>query len=258
MDSGILKKCINIRNSLVDLKEERLGGLGHHRQVCCGARELIWAYLSATSSWLKWRRKTPDPYYREILNSVAIMHCWPLLYQCQCINSPPMHVVSGITLVGFSHLESWDSNFLAVLARTLNEADYLGCTVINQPFYGTHNVSHMGLIKSRVMSKLVNSITFYELHELYAIYPIYELYHKFAVAIERLMQTSAPSLEFLVELLDRAKEMLDVEGHLPSAIDHNGISRVVSLNYAMKLFTYIPSVLLMWEPFDRACLKFLA
>ena len=256
MDSGILEKCINVQKSLVDLKE-RLGRLGHHREVCCDARVLIWSYLSATSFWLQWRRKTPEPYYREILYSVAIMHCWPLLYQCQCTNSPPMHVVPRITPVGFSlDLECWDSNLLAVLARTLSEGSLSDRrTLINQPFYGTHDVFPLELIKSRVMSKLVNSVTFYELYELY---PTYDIYRKFAVAIERLMQTSSPSFEFLVQLLDRAREILDLEDHVPSAIDHNGLSLVVSLNYAMKLFAYITSVPLMWEPFNRACLKFLA
>ena len=114
-------------------------------QFCCSSRRLIWLHLCSASFWMNNRLLEWSGWngYREMLYSMAIMHCWPLVYGCRCSQIPTLPMVQ------FAE-DTWDSNFLAGLAYALSE----GCP-LSGPFYLCTSGPHIGQICCRFSSGIM-------------------------------------------------------------------------------------------------------
>lgn len=282
-----LKICIELNNGLEDLQES-LSGLGpevgsSQGSVCCKARALIWSYLSSTSFWLQWKAKE-DRQYLDILYSMAIVHCRPKLSHCGCLNSSPIKVIPPrIATTPASNLQdpiTWDRAFFEGLVHTLSEGspppellpdcgscscfclihNYKRAFLQGHPApslrtlvkvcplcsfsctcnFDKHNPPNviMALMKSRISKESM------ELHH----------HHHFALAIMNLMESPAPPLKLLMKLEKLANIIIQsssVNSH------HSGISRVISLSYAVKLYKFPglrENISYTWKPFNTACL----
>lgn len=207
-------------------------------QVCCKARRLILSYLIPATE-LIWEKSILRPFtiprpfrFRATLYSIVIMHCWPLIHDCDCTDSLPIPSIRE----EFPPPLDWDSNFLTGLARALKKGSPLSALVYSGPCL-PHRPS-------------------------YSFYPnnsssenVMKLHQDFSNDIAELMRRTVPTGAFLNALCEMA-ENINQNGVAPD--NHNGISRVVSVIFAMKLGNYAGTgqdIHSMWESFDRACLR---